>query len=106
MNNIAKKLGGFMSTSTNFEVKEMVENTKFLTCAQWVAKHGWPSMGGLRWLIFIAKNDPELRSTFIRVRRRILLKENDLIRYLEKMNERSLSQESKYQLARGGKNDV
>jgi len=71
------------------------EEMKYLTCAQWIAKYGWPSMGGLRWLIFRAKNDPELRKIFIRVRRRVLLKEQEVLRYLEKMNEKDLNGGSK-----------
>jgi hypothetical protein len=71
------------------------EEPKYLTCAQWIAKYGWPSMGGLRWIIFRAKNEPELRKIFIRFRRRILLKEQEVLRYLEKMNERDLNGGSK-----------
>lgn len=71
------------------------EATKYLTCAQWIAKYGFPTIGGLRWWIFKAKNDPALRKIFIRVRRRVLLKEDEVLRYLEEMNERDLAGERK-----------
>ncbi len=64
---------------------------KYLTCAQWIAKYGFPTIGGLRWWIFKAKTDPALRKIFIRVRRRVLLKEEEVLRYLEEMNEKDLA---------------
>ncbi len=67
------------------------EPAKYLTCAQWIAKYGFPTIGGLRWWIFKAKNDPALRKIFIRVRRRVLLKEDEVLRYLEEMNEKDLA---------------
>ena len=72
---------------------EQDEKPGLLTCEQWTRKYGWPSMGGLRWMIFRAKNDPELRRTFIRVRRRVLLKEREMLAYLELMNERDMKGE-------------
>lgn len=69
------------------------ETAKYLTCAQWIAKYGFPTIGGLRWWIFKAKNDPALRKIFIRVRRRVLLKEEEVLRYLEEMNEIDLAEE-------------
>ena len=77
------------------EEASLKEERNYLTCAQWITKYGWPSMGGLRWLIFRAKNDPELRKIFIRVRRRVLLKEQEVLRYLEEMNEKDLNGGSK-----------
>ncbi len=73
------------------EAANVGEGTKYLTCAQWIAKYGWPSEGGIRWWIFRAKNDPALRKIFIRVRRRILLKEEEVLRYLEAMNQKDLT---------------
>ena len=67
---------------------------RYLTCTQWVAKHGWPGQGGLRWMIFKSKNDPLLRATFIRVGRRVLLNEKKFLDYLEQMNEVHLREEN------------
>jgi hypothetical protein len=77
------------------EMGNEIEQDKdhLLTCEQWTRKYGWPSISGLRWMIFQAKNDPELRRTFLRVRRRILLKEREMLAYIELMNERDLKGE-------------
>jgi hypothetical protein len=91
MNNIAKIHRRRAVMQTKQQETPFREETKYLTCAQWIAKYGWPAMGGLRWLIFRAKNDPELRKIFIRVRRRVLLKEQEVLRYLEAMNEKDLN---------------
>jgi hypothetical protein len=72
----------------------LTEKPGYMTCAQWVAKYGWPTIGGLRWMVFRAKNDPILRKTFIRVKRRILIKEHAFLSYLEEMNEKDLSGEA------------
>lgn len=69
----------------------LTEKPSYMTCAQWVTKYGWPTIGGLRWIVFRAKNDPDLRKTFIRVKRRILIKEQAFLSYLEDMNEKDLS---------------
>lgn len=84
----------FLTERAEAEVEEDAK-PGLLTCAQWVAKYGWPSMGGLRWIIFRAKNDPELRRTFIRVHRRVLLKEREFLDYLEMINKRDLQGEVK-----------
>lgn len=66
------------------------EPPRYLTCDQWVAKYGFPTISGLRWMIYRAKNDPELRKIFIRVGRRVLLKEEEVFRYLEEMDKKDL----------------
>jgi hypothetical protein len=78
----------------NVKEEETECAARYLTCNQWVAKHSWPSIAGLRWMIFKSKNDPLLRSTFIRVGRRVLLNEKKFLDYLEQMNEEHLREEN------------
>lgn len=84
-----------MSIGKHEEIQQNNENPKLMTCAQWSSKYGWPSQGGLRWMIFKAKNEPRLRKLFLRVNRRVLLNEAEVLRYLEEMNQKSLEMESK-----------
>ncbi len=64
MNNIAGIYRRRVVMQTKQQESSVQRRNEILTCAQWIAKYGWPAMGGLRWLIFRAKNDPELRKIF------------------------------------------
>ncbi len=77
----------------NENKEKSIIHPKYLTCDQWVVKYGYPKLGGLRWMIFMAKNDPLMRSTFIRVGRRVLLDEEKFHEYLKLMNEKALEKE-------------
>jgi len=76
------------------EENKTEETPRYLTCTQWASKYPWPSISGLRWLIFQSKEDPLLRATFIRYKRRILWNEKKFLEYLEQMNEEQLREEN------------
>ena len=60
------------------------------TVQQFCARHNWPPLGGLRWLIFNAK-DNGFERCLVRVGRRVLINEREFERWLEAQQEASAS---------------
>jgi len=83
----------FINASTSETEKEDQET--LLSSNQLVEKHKCLTLGGVRWWIFKAKHDPRLRDTFFRIGRRVYWREQKLLKYLEDLNEESLSKEGR-----------
>jgi len=60
----------------------MTENNRYFTVKQWQKKHEWPREGGLRHLIFNAKQNG-FDSVIRRVGRRILIDEQAFLKWVD-----------------------
>lgn len=53
----------------------MAKENRLMTVNDWSKHHAWPPKGGLRWLIFNAKNNG-FDAVIRRIGRRVLIDEN------------------------------
>jgi len=61
-------------------------NTRLIPATQWADVHPWPSLGGLRHLIFHAK-DNGFDRVVKRAGRRVLIDEKAFFEWMEKTND-------------------
>ena len=61
--------------------------SSLITVRQFCDKHPWPSEGGLRWLIFNAKENGFAKCV-VRIGRRVLIDEKAFFRWAESHRER------------------
>lgn len=61
---------------------QIIEGKKFYTVSEYSKKHGWPSVGGLRSIIF---NEIQFKAQacFKRVGRRVLIDEDEFLKWIE-----------------------
>lgn len=74
--------------TTGFLMNELKPMTRLIPCTDWPKYHPWPSVAGLRWMIFNAKNTG-FDKVIKRVSSRVLIDEQKFFEYVnEKSNER------------------
>ncbi len=68
-----------MSTEANNNVNQPI----YLTVSDWVKKHSWPPLGGLRHLIFYAETNG-FKNVIRRCGRHVLINETAFFQWLDK----------------------
>ena len=64
---------------------QRAEGTRFIPASDWNKYHPWPPAGGLRHLIFFAK-EKKFDQVITRVGRRVLINEKKFFEFLEAQN--------------------
>jgi hypothetical protein len=60
-------------------------NTRLIPCTDWPKYHPWPSVAGLRWLIFNAKHNG-FDKVIRRVSKRVLIDELEFFAFVKEKN--------------------
>jgi hypothetical protein len=66
-------------------MSEQQPTTRLIPCVDWPKYHPWPSVAGLRWLIFNAKHNG-FDKVIRRVSKRVLIDEFAFFAFVEKKN--------------------
>lgn len=71
--------------TAGFLMNELKLMTRLIPCTDWPKYHPWPSVAGLRWMIFNAKNTG-FDKVIKRVSNRVLIDEQKFFEYVNEKN--------------------
>lgn len=71
--------------TAGFLMNELKLITRLIPCTDWPKYHPWPSVAGLRWMIFNAKNTG-FDKVIKRVSNRVLIDEQKFFEYVNEKN--------------------